>query len=102
MSIKPFDWPGRRINDPAHDMLTAFLVVDIQRNSEWANGLIEKIRAVQSGKLVEWERIGNAFRLELSAKGALIEDVMDEDSPEQRVDLDEFSKAVEAWIADVD
>ncbi len=102
MAEKSFHWPGRRINDPAHDLLAAYLVVDIQRNPEWANELVEKIRAVQTGKLKTWERIGNAFRLELSAKGALIEDVVDEDSPEQRVDLDEVSKAVEAWIADFD
>ncbi len=45
-----------------------------------------------------WERIGNAYRLELTGKGALIEDLVDEDSPAQKITLGEISKAVEAWI----
>ena len=101
MTEKPFHWPGRRIDEPAHDMLSAFLVLDIQRNLEWAVELAEKIEAVQTGKLNEWERIGNAFRLELTADGALIEDLIDEDSFLQTIDLTEFSKAVEMWIADL-
>ncbi len=101
MAKKSFYWPGRRANEPAHDMLAAFLVLDIQRNLEWAVELAEKIEAVQTGKLNEWERIGNAFRLELTADGALIEDLIDEDSFLQTIDLTEFSKAVEMWIADL-
>jgi hypothetical protein len=45
-----------------------------------------------------WERIGNAYRLELTGKGALIEDLVDEDGPAQKITLEDFSKAVEAWI----
>ena len=101
MTEKPFYWPGRRIDEPAHDMLAAFLVLDIQRNPDWASELAEKIEAVQAGKLKEWERIGNAFRLELTAAGALIEDLIDEDSSMQTIDLGEFGKAVEMWIADL-
>ena len=72
MTEKPFHWQGRRINDPAHDMLVAFLVMDIQRNPEWARELADRIEQVQAGKLPVWERIGNAYRLELTGKGALI------------------------------
>ena len=98
MTDKPFQWPGRRANDPAHDMLVAFLVMDIQRNPEWAYELADRIEQVKSGKLPVWERIGNAYRLELTDQGALIEDTVDEDSPVQEVSLKDFSKAVEAWI----
>jgi hypothetical protein len=100
MAGKPFHWPGRRVDDPAHDMLTAFLVMDIQRNPQWARELAEKIEAVKTGRLSSWERIGNAYRMELTAKSALIEDLVDEDTPAQVVPLKEFSTAVKAWIED--
>jgi len=98
MAEKSFQWQGRRSNDPAHDMLVAFLVMDIQRNPEWAHELADQIEQVKTGKLPVWERIGNAYRLELTAKGALIEDLVDEGGPAQEVTLEDFSKAVEAWI----
>ena len=98
MPEQSFQWPGRRDNDPAHDMLVAFLVMDIQRNLEWARELADRIEQVKSGKLPVWERIGNAYRLELTGQGATIEDLVDEDSPVQEITLDEFSKALEAWI----
>ena len=93
-----FQWPGRRTNDPAHDMLVAFLVMDIQRNPEWTHELVDRIEQVKTGKLPVWERIGNAYRLELTGKRALIEDLVDEDSPEQMITLNDFSNAVQAWI----
>ena len=98
MAEKPFQWPGRRTDDPAHDMLVAFLVMDIQRNPEWAHELADRIEQVNTGKLPVWERIGNAYRLELTGKGALIEDLVDEDGLAQEVNLESFCAAVKAWI----
>ena len=98
MAEQSFQWPGRRTKDPAHDMLVAFLVMDIQRNPEWAHELSDRIEQVKTGKLPVWERIGNAYRLELTGQGATIDDLVDEDSPVQEITLDEFSKALEAWI----
>jgi hypothetical protein len=98
MAEKSFQWPGRRTNDPAREMLVAFLVMDIQRNPEWAHELADRIEQVKTGKLPVWERIGNAYRLELTGKGALIEDLVDEDGRAQEITLEDFSKAVEAWI----
>jgi hypothetical protein len=98
MTEKTFHWPGQRHDDPAHAMLTAYLVMDIQRNPEWADELADRIADVKSGKLPGWERIGNAYRLELVGRRALIEDLVDENSPAQEVTLDEFSLAVNAWI----
>ena len=98
MAEQSFQWPGRRPNDPAHEMVVAFLVMDIQRNSEWARELADRIEQVKTGKLPVWERLGNAYRLELTGKGALIEDLVDEDSPEQMIPLNDFGDAVEAWI----
>jgi len=98
MAEQSFQWPGRRTNDPAHDMLVAFLVMDIQRNPQWARELADRIEQVKTGKLPVWERIGNAYRLELTGKDALIEDLVDEDGPVQKITLEDFSKALEAWI----
>lgn len=98
MGKKPFHWPGRRTNDPAHDMLAAFLVMDIQHNPEWTRELSDRIAQVKSGKLPKWERLGNAYRLELTCKGALIEDLVDEDSLVTEVALEDLSKAVAAWM----
>ena len=98
MAEQSFQWPGRRTDDPAHDMLVAFLVMDIQRNPQWARELADQIEQVKAGKLPVWERIGNAYRLELTEKGALIEDLVDEDGPAQEIILEEFSKAVQAWV----
>ena len=100
MAEKLFQWPGRRPDDPAHDMLAAFLVMDIQRNPDWARELADRIEEVKSGNLPVWERIGNAYRLELTAGEVLIEDLVDEDAPAQVVPLKEFSAAVDAWRKD--
>ena len=102
MTEKSFHWPGRRADDPAHDMLVAFLVMDIQRNPEWAHELSDRIEQVKTGKLPVWERIGNAYRLELTEKEALIEDLVDEDSPAQEITLQDFCKALEAWIKTIE
>ena len=101
MADKPFQWPGQRDGDPAHNMLTAFLVMDIQHNAEWAQELLDRINQVKCGKYPDWERIGNAYRLELNAKEALIEDLVDEESPVQAVAIEDFRCAVEAWTTEI-
>ena len=98
MAKQSFRWPGQRTDDPAHAMLVSFLVIDIQRNLEWALELRDRIEGVKAGKIPEWERVGNAYLIELSGNGALIEDLVDDDSPAQKVTLEDLSKAVEAWI----
>ena len=98
MAENQFQWPGRCPNDPAHDMLIAFLVIDIQHNPEWAHELADQIAQVKSGKLPVWERIGNAYRLEVSDHRALLEDLVDEYSPAQTITLEDLGRAIEAWI----
>ncbi len=102
MTKNSFQWPGQRNSDPAHNMLTAFLVMDIQRNPEWAWELMDRIAEVKSGKIPMWERTGNAYRLELTDQGALIEDLVDDDAPVEKITLEEFSAAVEAWLKSID
>jgi hypothetical protein len=98
MTEESFQWPGRRADDPAHDMLMAFLVIDIQRNIEWAQELLDKIEDVISGKIQHWERIGNAYQINLTRNRARIEDLVDEDRPMQKVTLEDIRNAAKAWI----
>ena len=72
--------------------------MDIQHNPEWAHELADQIAQVKSGKLPVWERIGNAYRLEVSDNRALLEDLVDETSPAQTIALEDLGKAIEAWI----
>jgi hypothetical protein len=98
MSETLFSWPGRRLNDPRHDRVAAFLMMDIQRSSQWSEDLRVKIDEVRSSVRTSWERIGNAYRLQLSAAGAWIDDLVDPTSVPQTVSLAEFDAAVQAWI----
>lgn len=98
MSETAFDWPGQRENDPAHRRLAEFLVMDIQHSPEWARDLLDKITLIQSGSLQNWERIGNAFCLNLSSEGATIEDLVDENNLPETVVLEEFHQAVITWL----
>jgi hypothetical protein len=63
-----------------------------------AQDLLAKIADVKTGALPSWERIGNAYRLYLSADGALIEDLVDPPSAPQRVPLEELKAAMTVWI----
>jgi hypothetical protein len=98
MSKAAFNWLGKQEQNPAHDMVAEFLVIDIQNSPEWAKELLDKIDDVQTGKLSQWERIGNAFCLELFPDKAIIEDIIDENREPQSLSLEEFSCAVLAWL----
>lgn len=90
-------WQGREKNNPAHDMLVAFFVLDIQGNTEWVIELKEKVSALQSGEISSWERIGNAYHLSFSADKVIMEDEVDDSS--YHVSLDEFQAALNAYSA---
>jgi hypothetical protein len=93
-----FSWPRKGANDGARDLIAAFLVIDIQRSPDWARDLLGKITAVQTGALPSWERIGNAYRLYISAEGGRIEDRIDSTKAPQRFPLQELEAAVTAWL----
>ena len=98
MSDHRFSWPNQGASDGARDVIAAFLVIDIQRSPEWTRDLLAKIADVKSGARPFWERIGNAYRLYLSAQGGLIEDRIDSTSAPQRFPLEELEAAVTAWL----
>jgi len=88
-------WQGREKDNPAHDMLVAFFVLDIQHNAEWIAELQEKTTALQTGQLSSWERIGNAYHLIFSAEKVIMEDEVDDSC--YHVSLDEFQAALNAY-----
>ena len=98
MSGDRFSWPRMGANDRARDLIRAFLVMDIQRSPDWARDLLAKIADVKTGALPSWERIGNAYRLYLSAEAALLEDLVDPTGAPQRFPLEELEAAVTAWM----
>jgi hypothetical protein len=98
MSDHQFSWPNQGASDGARDMIAAFLVIDIQRSPEWTRDLLAKIADVKTRALPSWERIGNAYRLYLSAAGGRIEDRIDSTSAPQRFPLEELEAAVTAWL----
>ncbi|SFW17564.1 hypothetical protein [Nitrosovibrio sp. Nv17] len=98
--IANFTWPGRLHGDPAHDLIVAYLVVDIQKNLQWAEELLRKTRAVGAGEAPFWERMGNAYWLRLYPDHAEIEeDYAAEPGSATTVPLGEFEAAVVAWRA---
>jgi hypothetical protein len=98
MSEPQFSWPKQGASDRARELIAAFLVIDIQHSPDWARDLLAKIAAVRIGALPAWERIGNAYRLSLSAAGGFIEDRNDALSMPQRFPLAELETAVRAWL----
>jgi hypothetical protein len=98
MSESQFSWPRHGANDRARELIAAFLVMDIQHSPDWARDLLAKIAAVKAGTLPSWERLGNAYRLSVTAEAALIEDLIDPANPPQRLPLEELEAAVAAWI----
>ena len=96
MEKEPFNWPGRRPKDPAHDLLVAFLAMDIQSDSVAARDLLLGIEVVSSGAEAAWRRIGNLFDVHLNAERVTIENMFDE-SRRAELSLPEFAAAARAW-----
>ncbi|MGR9012149.1 MAG: hypothetical protein ACU83U_00750 [Gammaproteobacteria bacterium] len=102
MNSEPFTWPGRLEGDPAHDLIHAYLVIDIQNSPKGTDELLEMINQVKEGRLPCWERIGNAYTLSLFPDHIKIEtdnDFADEPCGVVMASLDDFKKAVSAWKA---
>ncbi|SEK81497.1 hypothetical protein [Nitrosovibrio tenuis] len=98
MNATSFTWPGRRHDNPAHDLIAAYLAIDIQKNPNWANELLQKTREVKSGQISSWERIGNAYWLRLFPDHVEIEeDYAEEPGEAAIISIDDFEAAATAW-----
>lgn len=102
MSNHPFTGPGHHPDESTHRLITAYLTIDIQRSLEDASELLQKIHAVHSGQLPEWERIGNAYCLRLFPDYVEIEeDFAEEDGKLESIPLATFKMAVQSWQAHI-
>ncbi len=93
-----FSWPGYDHNDSTHRLITAYLTLDIQKSMEATTELLDSIQAVQTGRITEWERIGNAYCLRLLPEFAEIEeDYAEEPGMPIAIPMPLFTAAVSAW-----
>jgi hypothetical protein len=99
MNATPFAWLGYDPNDPMHRAVVAYLTVDIQKSREAASELLEKIDAVNAGEISGWERIGNAYCLQIFPDCVVIEeDYADEPGSSVAVVVSLFRAAAHAWL----
>jgi len=98
MTESDFTWPRRIQGDPAHDLIIAYLTIDIQQSPKWAEELLQHIKMVKSGQMPLWERTGNAYSLRIYPNHVEIEDDYTEDNAKLlNVSLQDFEIAVIAW-----
>jgi hypothetical protein len=84
--------------DPGHDLIAAYLAIDIQKSRYGAEELLQKTREVRSGQIPSWERIGNAYWLRLFPDHVEIaEDYGEETGEVARIPASDFEAAVAAW-----
>ena|SRR5690348_16504640 len=99
MSTHGFTWPGRIRDDLDHDLIAAYLAIDIQKSPEWAKELLQKTDEVKSGEIDSWERVGNAYCLCLFRDHVEIEENYEEQPAEPvKVSIDDFRAAAAAWL----
>jgi uncharacterized protein YacL (UPF0231 family) len=98
MNTNSFNWPGRVHGNPAHDLVAAYLAMDIQKSPEWIKEVLRKTWEVKSGQISFWERIGNAYCLRLFPDHVEIEeDYAEEPGESVRISIDDFEAAAAAW-----
>lgn len=98
MNANHFAWPGRLHDNPAHDLIAAYLAIDIQKSPQWAEELLQKTREVKSGQISSWERIGNAYCLRLFPDHVEIEeDYAEKPGEAVKIPIDAFEAAATAW-----
>lgn len=99
MNAHRFTWPGCVNGNPAHDLIAAYLAVDIQKSPAWAKELLQKTGEVKSGQIDSWERLGNAYSLRIFRDRVEIgEDYEEEPAQPVDVPIDDFEAATAAWL----
>ena len=98
MTDNEFSWEGRTYGNLKHDLIAAYLAIDIQKSRYGAEELLQKTREVRSGRIFSWERIGNAYWLRLFPDHVEIaEDYGEKVGEAARIPISDFEAAVAAW-----
>lgn len=98
MNENHFTWTGYQSTESAHRLIIAYLTIDIQKSPEGTMELLEKINAVRSRQIPEWERIGNAYCLRLFPDFAEIEeDFAEKLGKVEQIPIAVFEAAVRSW-----
>lgn len=97
MTEKNWSWSEWVDRSPAHRRVLEFLTLDVQNSLEWVEDILAKIEALETGKISEWTRSGNAYSLEFSPETVTIETIAKDGEPIETISLTEFKQAVLAW-----
>lgn len=89
-----FSWPGRRADERRHDLIAAFLALDVQRSPVGVAELLAEIEKIKAGRTEFWQRIGNAYTLTLRPEQAEISSDYEAGAV---VPLKDFTQAALAW-----
>lgn len=84
------------------ESLAGFLESDLQGSAEAAREVVRAIAQVRSGESGSWERIGNAYRLSLTADAATIEPLYGIAEKPCALSVEDLCAVVEDWIELID
>jgi hypothetical protein len=84
------------------EILASFLQSDVQGDAATARGLLAEIAAAERGATPQPGGAGNAFSIAIGPDGAVIRNIVLEDSVPERYDLPELRRALETWLAAIE
>ena len=100
MPTESFAWPGYDANDPAHQTLQGFLVLDIQYSPEYAQAFLAELRRYRRGETATHEGSGNGYYFECRPAGLYLECLYDGDRlTPVTVPYAVAEEALEGWAA---
>jgi len=82
-------------------VLQAFLVMDIQAQTLWAQEVLQQVQDVRSGQQSQWEISMNAYHLRVTAQYVEISPLFPETDPAVQIDPGRFESALQAWIRSI-
>jgi hypothetical protein len=83
----------------SRDLLSQYLVSDVQESPEVTRMLLDLVDRVASGDLESWEATGNAFTLLLAPEGATIQPEFGSDTEPFHLSLDDLREALNGWLS---
>ena len=80
-------------------MVAGFLESDLQGSVAAAHEVLRALDDIESGRLPDWERTGNAYTLMLSPAGATLWNEMDEEAEPYALSIADLRQIVADWVA---
>ncbi len=80
-------------------MMAGFLESDLQGSAASAHEVLRAIDDVESGKIPDWERTGNAYTLAVAPEGAILWNEMDVEIEPHKMSLADLRQTVADWVS---